>query len=145
MALTLVTAQTGPLPGSASTVKFYSLSNPAAGTDWTATVPAGESWHLVAVQSLLLTSATVANRVASLYAKLAGTSAFTLPVPLAITASIQGDCVWGDALGSVSVGTRTSTSLPPLVLPSGSIVAVNTDSLQAGDQWNSITLLVTAY
>lgn len=130
------------LPGVRRVVQ---VPEPAAGADWTVTVPGGMQWYILSGTATLTTSATVDNRQ---------------PV---ITETVDGVTIW-PGLQSLSFGASTTKVIPVLLdggfvsgaategdiflaapsnlLPPGTVIASDTALLQVGDQWSAISLWV---
>jgi hypothetical protein len=128
----------------------YSVTraNPAAGQDWTITLPANTRWRIRTVFAQLLTSATVVNRNVSL--AISGTANFALILG-ALATQTAGQQIQYTGLG-LPPTAQASTALAGLPLPpdlvlasttgSGHQLGSNTTAMQAGDQWSQINMLV---
>ena len=127
-----------------------SVPEPAAGADWSYTLPYAA--RLIAVTAQFAASATAANRwpalvgvagPASIYA------AYVYMVGTAVTASTTAQL---QGQPGMSVGAPTTIagpvaitrySYPPTgVLPADSIIESITFNIQAGDQWSDISLVL---
>jgi len=124
------------------------IGNPAAGTDWSQTVPTNARWELVAASALLTTSAVVANRQPRLIADDGATPVFEAASPVAITAGLAIRESWGAGAGGpvsadILTGGAVSSGLPnDLYLPAGFRVRSATGAIDVGDQWSAIRLYV---
>lgn len=145
MTLTLSTSATAILPGQTGALRYYTLSNPATGADWTFTVPAGESWVVQMIAAVLIASATVASRVPNLAPGPSTGAIAVLPQPTAVTAGQTIGMAWGVGLSAVTNGIRMSTSAPMVTIPPNGVVQSLTDNLQSGDRWIGIGIAVLAY
>jgi len=118
------------------------VDEPAAGADWSLTVPAGHLYHLVAVYGILTTDANVANRRPFLGFTDGQVTYLTIPPVAAIAASTTEYLNWtehGDAYNSAPCQMM---GLPELTLEPGWTIAPTTVNVQVGDQWSSVALLV---
>jgi hypothetical protein len=116
--------------------------DPAAGADWTFTVPAGKVWEVISAFAVLVTDATVANRAARLVVG-DGVATFLSIAPAGVqAASLTYRYAW------VAVGVAYQTAngqvaaLPRLVLEPGWTLGTSTEGLVAGDNWGVPSLLV---
>ena len=117
------------------------VSNPAAGADWTFTVPAGQTLALESVTALLTTSVTVANRVPTLVVKdNLGRIVAEVVSPNAQAASLADEWVWAPGVVAAA-GPPIVTPIPPgLELAGGWTIGTVTAGLQVGDQWSAIVI-----
>ena len=118
---------------------------PAAGADWSLTVPGGFRWRLVSLVGRLVTSATVANRYPTLTLS-DGTTVFAR-VPAITAAVASGTSFYWWAIGGGSYVPSTLTTpqslwLPDMWLESGYVVNANTSALDATDQWSQVAAYV---
>lgn len=117
-------------------------TDPAAGAEWTETVPAGVVWDLISVLATLVTDATVADRSPRLRIG-DGASVFLDVPPVAVqAASITGRYLWGRGLTGTNIGAGQAAGIPDLRLPAGSTIASLTGNLQAADNWGAPVLYV---
>lgn len=115
---------------------------PAAGADWSVTVPAGELWELRSVFAQLVTSAAVATRGARLVVN-DGTAAFlTLPAPATQAASLTGTYTWAPHGPQLALAQANIGFVPELSLMPGWSIASSTAAIDAGDQWTAPRLYV---
>lgn len=124
------------------------IGAPAAGVDFSTTVPNLARWRVIALRASLTTAVAVANREVILALGTAGSPVYNaIAVPLQ-AASLTYGYSWGAGVTTLLViaGATTpniNTSIPvDLWLPNGSTVASVTQNLQAADQWSSVQLLV---
>lgn len=115
---------------------------PAAGADWSITVPAGHAYRLLAVTATLTTSATVADRTPRF--RLSDGDAVFLDIPAVAVqaASLAGVFSWARNLGSYALGSAQAVGIPDLILQPGWIASVLTDNLDSGDAWSAPIALV---
>lgn len=123
------------------------VAAPAAGADWTITVPGQGVWQLLAVRARLVTSATVANRVVGLGLNDQTTTVFNIDQPNAVPASRTTDFNWAPSmLQTQGSGDATVTSrLPDIPLMGGWRIASATGAIQIGDQWSNVNALAIEY
>lgn len=118
------------------------VANPAAGADWSQSVPAGHLWQLLGVTATLTTSAAVANRAVALVLG-DGTNPFlTIPAPAVQAASLAGVYSWAGEGGGYAVGVRQLAPLPGLTLPPAWTLGSSTLLVDVGDQWSAVRLLL---
>lgn len=123
----------------------FTVANPAAGADWIQTVPTGARWRLWATSASLTTSAAVANRSSSLRLDDGVTPLWQAGHNVVQTAGIT--LLWTFTLGLANLVLASGTAstqpmLPVATLLAGWRIQSFTSSLQAGDQWSAIRLLV---
>lgn len=120
------------------------LQQPAAGADWTYTIPdAGAVYELVAIRARFVTSAVVANRAVAVIVKdAAGTEVFREGLDTAVTASLT--TIWtftseaGTSAGGVATVKAVALGIPEgPYLPRWTISTVTT-AIDVGDQWSQI-------
>lgn len=125
--------------------RIVNVKNPAAGADWSVTVPAGVQWKVIGGAANFTTSATVDSRHPFMIVKWDGYRLSTAGTVVSIAASsgltlgITSDPAVAYAIG---VAQEVGLTLPNLYFPDGTTIGTNTASLQAGDQWSSIALWV---
>lgn len=133
----------GGASGSAySTPNSVGVSNPAAGADWTYTVPAGATYRLVSAFATLATSASVANRVPELIIDDGTHSLSGSLMASPQTAGVTDTYTWGSGLPlSAALSAANTAPLPQsLTLAAGWRVRTSTSGIQAADQWSTIRL-----
>lgn len=145
MALTLLGSSTYILPGQTPTLSVYSVSQPAAGAEWTLTVPAGQTWIIQSIHTILATSATGGTRTPSLQIKAFGAVAYVVPALSSIAASMAMELEWAVGAAYGTVGTVQIAPLSPLSLSPATVIQSATDTLQTDDQYQSITILTLVY
>lgn len=129
-----------------SLVREVLVANPAAGAEWSATVPAGAWWELLGVEYTLTTSAVVANRQSVLRtrdadsrtvlrAEQSATQAASLAVAYTATPGLG-------AVVASTAGNSAPLATPPQILPAAWTVGTLTGNLDAGDAYSNITLQV---
>ena len=116
------------------------VASPAAGADWSTTVPAGHLWRLFSVTAQLVTSAAVANRQPVLVLG-DGTNPFAyLTAPAVQAAGATVIYTWANVDTFVALGARQVAALPDLELPPGWTIGVATALLDAADQWSAVRI-----
>ena len=141
--------QTGTFPD----CNFVSQSHgqPAAGADWTITVPgSGEFWEIVAVRARFVTSSAVANRFLTFNVKdNVGNVVFNTAFGTAQTASITESVCLSPQFNAVA-GDVSSTKITTLPLPEGPYlpgftINSSTVAIDTGDQWSQIAVWFRQY
>jgi hypothetical protein len=119
-------------------------TDPAAGAEWSETVPTNARWRFVAVRVALVTDATVANRVPQVIVDDGTNTLYLIPSHANQTASLT----WtyhGFYAGAAGFASGNYIALPfpgDLFLQGGWRIRSSTGSLQAGDNWGAPQLLV---
>jgi hypothetical protein len=119
-----------------------SVPNPAAGTDWSYTPPAGVRQRVQSIQATLTTSAAVANRTVVIHITQGGNVLYSAADPTPQTASTTVTYTFAPGLPAQgATGNVVVTPLPAgLVINSTFTISVSTIGLQAGDQWSAINI-----
>jgi hypothetical protein len=128
--------------GAARTI---TVGNPAAGTDWSFTVPTGARQKIVSVSAILTTSANAANRQPRLIVDDGANILFNSGAPVNETASLTWTNTWGaGASGPVTTDPSKVLNAVPndLFLPAGFRIRTVTGAIDAADQWSAITIAV---
>ena len=129
-----------PACGGQGNITDATGADPAAGVEWSITVPFGARWRLISVHASLVTDATVANRFAMInVANTGGLRIFRANSNTAHTASINGLYSFSAAPRTVDGANNTfNIGLPPdLWLLSGDVISSIVQNLQAGDNWGA--------
>jgi len=122
-------------------------ANPAAGADFTVTVPAGKFWRVLSVSAQLVTDATVAARGPKL-ALDDGTTIFYECVNSGTGQAASSTCQYSFAPGcsmetaSPASGVFKNFPIPECILMAGYRLRMITGAIQVGDQWSAIRVLV---
>lgn len=127
----------------AGSIQKITVTVPAAGADWVQAVPANTRWRLVSVIAQLSTSVAVASR-SPVFTITDGTTPVMKVNNLgAGVAAGQSSIFQWLEIGPYNNNQVVMVYLPPrVVLPAGWTVGAVTGSLQAGDQWSSIFLVI---
>lgn len=115
---------------------------PAAGADWTLTVPAGHLFRLRSILATLTTSAAVANRVARLQFGNGDATFLDLPPAAVQAASLGIRYAWVPGPQAIVVGTGALQFMPAMDLDTAWTVGTKTDLIDVADQWSAISALV---
>lgn len=122
-------------------ITSVAVTNPAAGADFSFTVPTGERLRLRSLTATLTTAVAVANRQPVLNIT-DGTSILFSIVPTVVqTASLAVRYSWGAMLGVEVVGNGglfVAEPLPDVLLEPGFKVTSVTGAIAAADQWSAI-------
>lgn len=123
-------------------------TNVGAGSDWSITVAALQTWRVRSITALFTTSAAVANRNPVLQiVDPGGTVQYTVNLsngPLTATQTDQVSAAPGTpvAYQGVAPTFQTFVSIPDLVLPAGWTIRTVTAGIQAGDTWTGVAMAV---
>lgn len=125
------------------------VANPAAGSDWTKTVPAGEIWLVHSVRFTLLTSAAVQDRLVMLSITQAGVETLRVFSPAFETAgNAERDYSIAEFGYSPVFNFDIFRMLPmpsnTIVAPGG-IIASATDTIAGGDTYSEIQISIEKY
>lgn len=118
------------------------VASPAAGSDWALTVPAGHLYQLLAVSAQLVTSATVATRVARLQVSDGNAVFLDLPPTATQAASLTRRYAWAPHAPGLAIGSGILSFVPDLALQTGWKLQTTTDLIDATDAWTAIRVLV---
>lgn len=121
---------------------IYTMPAPAAGADFTITVPAGKLWDVVVIYATLTTAVAVASREADITFG-DGNALFASVGPAAVQAASLADrYLWAVGLTNEVAGSSQSQAIPSLRLLPGWTIASVTANIQAADQWSAQKLYV---
>lgn len=152
--VTSITAQTTTMsvqPRQLQNIGYHIGADPAAGAEWTVTVPAGSIWRILSVQAQLVTNATVANRQAQFIVDNGnGTEIiFISETPSNQAASLTRRYVAGAGLSRLDEGVAATVkqwSLPVgLTLTGGQRIRTFTAAIVAGDDWTAPIVTFESY
>lgn len=124
------------------------IAAPAAGAEWSQTVPGGEVWRPVAVVMTLVTDANVAARRPRLVYDDGTTQLVRVQTAQGPGATQAFTYSFAVGLGYSQAGGTAqdeSTGIPDIPLQGGWRIRSSTVNLQVGDQYSVITLLVSRY
>lgn len=118
---------------------------PAAGQDWSFTVPGGEQWRVLGASAVLVTSAVVANRTPVVKVNAGGLPLFVSANNNAQTATATvtyvAEPVYTPNTTASFVGYRP-LDRPDFLLEPGMTFGVATNNIDVGDQWSDVALYV---
>jgi hypothetical protein len=129
-------------------VQAFTVANPAAGVDWSQTVPVNSRWRVRSWNATFTASAAAGNRsVAALLSGPAGAlwqlSALVNVIASSVTLFSAGGIVPYTGINTSLLGLP----LPPDLILTGSsliptVLGTQTFGILAGDQWSAIHLLI---
>lgn len=128
-------------------MRSIAVTTPAAGAQWSYTVPAGEVVSLAAIRATLTTDATVANRVPGIeIVNAAGTVVYSQTTAITVPASTTRTLVFAPTAESSAPanGVALTTIPDDFILNAGWIVRSTLTAGAAGDAYTAITLLASA-
>lgn len=123
--------------------KVVAVSSPAAGADWSVTVPGGERWRIQAILATLTTAVAAATRVPILELMLDNQKAVRIAPANSQAASLTNVYQWFPNADVVSVGGFDTVAIPDVLLEPGDTIDTSTVAIQAADQWSGILVAVT--
>lgn len=121
------------------------VPTPAAGSDWSLTVPPSKRWILQSVIGTLTTDANAANRRVILTAQQNGVSFMEIPTSQDLAANGVADIAFAPHLPSViatPVLRPQTQPCNPINLRQGDTLSYVTNALQVGDQWTDVRVQV---
>jgi len=135
----IVTPVEGP-----GNLRSVTVANPAAGADWSLTVPASARWRVQSWSAIFTASATVASRQVRSQISDGVQIIFSGQAQAAIVASQVAQVSAGQGqVTSTLIATEINPVLPGLLtLPGGFRVQTLTTNIQVGDQWSAIRVNV---
>lgn len=135
------------IPGT-GTIKTITIAVPAAGANFTQTVPAGKMWRIKSLVAKLVCAAVAANRYTGIKITDGTNEVYNLPTGPAITSGQTAQQGWMVGLPVMASTTFNFLSnamhMPDIVLGAGYVVSDDT-ALQAADQWSNIFLVVEEF
>lgn len=128
------------------TMRRITGTSPAAGVEFSESVPVGVQWRFISMHARLTASAVVGNRLVTLNLGDAALAAFYRePSGFTQLANQSIPYIWSDA-GAFNSGLVFGFVQVPLpsqvILPVGFTMFSTTTGLLAGDQWSAIGFLV---
>lgn len=126
-----------------ATYKVVTVANPAAGADFSATVPAGKMWDSIAVHFHLATAVAVATRVAKITISDGTTMFAETRAGATQVASLTYEYTFVPNMQALAEqGLVVGGAMPKVVLNAGSIISSSIYNIQAADQISNIALYV---
>lgn len=117
------------------------VANPAAGANWTYTIPDGTDFLCKAIRFRLVTDANVAARRARIEFRQSTTIIHQAVCSNTQAASLTYDYnIAMDGAAEVLSATYINRSMPDIRLKDSDTIRVQTDSIQVGDQFSAIVL-----
>jgi hypothetical protein len=122
-------------------------TDPAAGAQWSFTVPAGKVWRVVSLRAQLVTDATVANREVTLLVRdVAANVRGSFPATTVWPASQNATITWGAGLAAYAAPATSNTRVVGIPTPfwalSGWTLESFVTAMQAADNWTAAFLTV---
>lgn len=133
------------LPGEKRVVQ---IPTPAAGADWSVTVPGGRQWRISAGRAIFTTSAVVASRIPRLTLSDGTTIYWENSVQATMVASNVyrlGFSAGGAQQSTGNANVDSALTLPDLWLPGGHQFMTQTTAIDVGDQWSGLALFISEY
>jgi len=125
------------------TYKVVTVANPAAGANFSQTVPANKIWEIQTIHFHLVTSATVASRYPSITIDDGTTMFGEITVNQVVPENATREFTFAMYIQQVgNFFNRMSAPLPLLVLNAGARITSSVGSLLAGDQISAIAIYV---
>ena len=120
------------------------VANPAAGADWSITVPTGAKWRLQSWSATLTTSATVANRAVRNIVSSGGATLFSGSPNQTIPASQIAQVTAFNGITAPAANLVDVNVANPGVLyvRAGDVIGPSTLNIAAADQWSGIRVTV---
>ena len=127
-------------------VRSVQGATPAAGQELSITVPSGVVWKIKSIFFQLVTNSTVATRITVLQITDGTNIVFRSMISGAgQAASLTGNYTWAPGQlvpGTANVASYQAAIPQDLVLLPGFVISTATISLQTGDQYGTLSLLV---
>jgi hypothetical protein len=134
-----------PLDGPGN-FRSIQVASPAAGAEFSQTVPTNARWELVSVQAQLVTAVGGGNRLARLIIDDGANNLVVVPALSAQAASLTVGYSWGQGQGGPVIANDTAFFSGPFpndaYLPASSRVRSSTNGIAGGDQWSAINMMV---
>lgn len=126
--------------------RVITVPTPAAGANFTTTVPGGRAWVVKAINFTLTTDATVANRGPLVRVSSEGRTVVEVAAEAAVTASSTAVITFGDGLGTESLlGTQTAPFIRDCLVLPGDTIASAVVAIQLGDTLTAVNLWVAEF
>lgn len=119
------------------------VATPAAGAEWSVTLPGNQIWEVRSITATLVTSAAVATRRPSLVIDDQTTTFMRLVSGITSAASLTTVWSWvnGYDLETGASGSAVTDPFPAdLTLPAGHRIRSVTAAIDVADQWSSIVV-----
>jgi hypothetical protein len=129
------------VPGSGNILRIAS-ADPAAGAEYTHSVPAGKIWRIISIVIPFTTAVAVANRRPVLTIDDGANIVYRVPVAADIPASQAAFIVAAPYLPAYVAVNNHLVPLPELILPAGYRIRTATTLIQGADDYGVANLLV---
>lgn len=116
---------------------------PAAGAEWSLTLPGGSWWRLLLGRSRLVTAVAVANRDPGIELLDPDNQVWAAVTSTVIAASLTTTVSYASGSGAATAGVAGALVAVPMTdafLPPGYVLRSFTPSLQAADQYDQVRL-----
>jgi len=125
-------------------LQSLAIGNPAAGADWSQTVPTAARWLVRGGTATLVTAIAVATRQVAIVIDDGANTLMTIEAGVSQAASLtQIYSLLPGQTTSTLISTQLPIYLPPdLRLLAGWRIRTSTGAIQAADQWSAIRLLI---
>lgn len=119
-------------------------TDPAAGAEWSETVPTSARWRLISARAVLVTDATVPVRTATITIDDGTTTVYSMPCHATQAASLTFIYyAFAAGVSGYASGSSLVIPLPPdLVMAPGWRIRSQTGAIVAGDNWGAPQLWV---
>jgi hypothetical protein len=137
-----------PQPREIQNIGVHTGANPAAGAEWSVTVPANQLWKVTSVTATLVTAVAAANREVSLVTDDGAVITTTSPTGLTHVASLTKAYTWIAFLSWRGVGAQALnqvTGMGEHWLPAGHRIRTVTTNIQAADDWSAPVIVFESY
>lgn len=120
----------------------FTLSAPAAGSDWAYTVPSLTRFLISSISFTLVTEATASSRFIEVQFNFGVNLMFSVMFTLAQAASLTVDYSLAGGAPTVAMSTRLSLNALPndFILQPATVISSVTESIQAADQFSSVRI-----
>ena len=133
------------LPGVSRVV---AVPTPAAGSDWSITVPGGVQWKILSGRGQLAASAAVATRIPEITLTSEGVEIGRYPCNLTLAANATSVISFSQQLGTFIPPASVVdgfVGLPWFPLTSGDVISSSTGAIQAADAWTGIRIRISEF
>ncbi len=132
-----------PLEGQ-GVLRSIAVTTPAAGANWTQTVPTGARWRVRDARFRLVTSAVAGSRVPviRLTDGVNVLAEFGTTLSQAAGVTVDWNAIAGQGFESDATGPNVEYMQPEVMLLAGWIITVRTPAIDVGDQYSAVRLTV---
>ena len=120
-------------------MRVFSGTNPAAGADWTETVPTNAFWEVKSIMATVAVANSGAAREVNLNVTDGTTEFHEQAVTAAATINASTTYLWAQDVNEQSAfqNLHSSIPIPAFRLPQGSVISSTTGAIVAGDDWTA--------